>query len=223
MPQPSYQAQKRRATIRLTPVVHLITGETVNVVAETPAQFDEQVRFGPIGERVMAERPSPAEWLANQIEAIAFTAHAHADARPIIVPTPIACLIDQQTPLLCDAAVRRTPICAQEICLEASDADLSVPNADVRKGIENLRRKGFRVSVNATQSCEAHLSTALRLLLDNIRINGRDLDGNAALEDKVEAAQACGMAVIAENAAWRDGEYLATLGIEYGIRPLADA
>ncbi len=219
-------ATRSANAVRFMPIVHLCTGETVTLLAETQRRFEDSVAFGPASrtaERARAATLSPAEWLADHIESVAHDAHHRTEARPIIVSAPLAALIDPDTAMLCDAAIRRTPICAQEICIEISDADLAVPNTNSQAGVEALRRLGFRVSLNATRSCEAKLSSSLRLLLDSIRIDARKLELEEELEHRVEAAQACGMSVIAEHAHWRDGEYLASLGIDLALRPKTDS
>ncbi len=124
--------------------------------------------------------------------------------------------------MACDVAIARTKLCPQEICLEIEDAALALPSKTSQGGIEALRTKGFRVSLNATRSWQAALSTPLRLLLDNIRIDARNLEFEAELQDRVEAAVCCGMSVIAQHANWRDGDYLSNMGIEYALRPRAD-
>lgn len=209
--------------IRFAPVLHLHSGEPVLQIAETVRQFDERPRFGPAFEAINQEALDPATWLADQIEDIAQMAHDENDTRPIIVPLPVPSLLHPDTAMACDAALRRTPLCPQEICFEVSDAALTLAQEEVHRGIEALRRCGFRVSVDATCSWQAPLSAALRLLLDNIRIDTRALENDAELEHRVEAAAASGMSVIAEHAAWRDADWLADLGVEFAIRPRADA
>lgn len=215
---------KAPASFRLEPILHMQSGETVTLLAEALRPFEERAVFGPAAH--LAERQdaaTPAQWLADQIETIAISAHHRSEARPIIIASPLVALVHPDTPLLCDTAIRRTPVLPQEICLEVSDSDLATPHANAQKGIEALRRTGFRVSLNATKSNEAPLNSAMRLLLDNIRIDARRLDSDEELYDRVEAATASGMSVIAQNARWRDGEYLASLGIDLALRPRADA
>ena len=43
------------------------------------------------------------------------------------------------------------------------------------------------------------------------------------LMNRVEAAVACGISVIAEGARYRDGHELASIGVELAMRPSADA
>ena len=228
MQHPSFSSpsQQPAPRIRFTPIVHLQTGETVTLIAETDKRFEERAVFGRAAsgaERDDAASHTPAAWLASLVERVALQAQATTSERPIIVSTPLAALVHPDTATACDAAIRRTHMCPQEICLEISDAALALACKDTQDGIEALRRCGFRVSIDSTRSWQTALSTPLRLLLDNIRIDARHLDYETALEDRVEAASAAGMAVIAEHAPWRDGDYLASMGIDYALRPRADA
>ena len=211
------------AAVRFAPVVNLMTGETVTLIAETEKRFEERAVFGRAALAAERSQPaSPAAWLAAHVELVANQAHDSETHRPIIVPAPLAALMDPNTAVACDAAIRRTQLCAQEICIEIADAALALPTRETQTAIETLRRCGFRVSLNATRSWEASLSTAMRLLLDNIRIDARHIDMEAGVDTRIEAATSCGMAVIAENANWRDGDYLASLGVELGLRPRLD-
>ncbi len=212
--------------IRFAPVVHLQTGETVTLLAETEKRFEERAVFGPAAsaaERSAGAFHSPAAWLALHVEAVANDAHERTTERPVIISAPVAALIHPDTATACDAAIRRTRLCPQEICIEVTDAALALPTGDIQSGIEALRRCGFRVSLDATRSWQAPLSTALRLLLDNLRVDARHLEAEPELADRIEAASACGMSIIVENAPWRDGEYLASIGIDYAVRPRTDA
>ena len=228
MPQQSPFASQTQvsSSIRFAPVVHLQTGETKTLIAETEQRFEERAVFGRAAiaaECSGASHPSPAAWLAAHIEMVANDAHERTVERPVIVSAPLAALVHADTPLACDAAIRRTHLCAQEICIEISDAALALPGADTQTAIEKLRRCGFRISLDARQSWHAPLDASLRLLLDGLRIDARNLESEPELEDRVEAAVACGMTIIAENAPWRDGDYLASIGIDYGLRPRTDA
>lgn len=211
------------AAVRFAPVVNLMTGETVTLIAETEKRFEERAVFGRAALAAERSQPaSPAAWLAAHVELVANEAHESETHRPVIVPAPLAALMDPNTAMACDAAIRRTQLCAQEICIEIADAALALPTREAQTAVESLRRCGFRVSLNATRSWEASLSTAMRLLLDSIRIDARHIDMEAGVDARIEAATSCGMSVIAENANWRDGDYLASLGVELGLRPRLD-
>ena len=210
---------------RLLPVMHLETGDAVLLFAEAEKRFEERAVFGRVA--LAAERSeaaSPAQWIAERVEDVAHDAHCRTTERPVIVPIPMAALIHADTATACDAAVSRTRLCPQEICLEVDDAALATPsNQNAMEGIEALRRCGFRVSLNASRSWQAPLCYSLRVLLDSMRVDARKIETDEDLLDRIDAAASSGMLVIAENAHWRDSNFLNELGVEYGFRLKADA
>lgn len=212
--------------IRFLPVMHLHTGQTHTLLAETDKRFEERAVFGRAAiatESGHGGSPSPAAWLAEQVETVAIDAHYTASERPIIIPAPLAAMADEDVALACNAAIRRTNLCAQEICIEISDAALAAPGLQTQRSVEALRRFGFRVSLDATKSWQSPLSAAMRLLFESMRIDARHLNYEAELENRIDAAVMSGMTLIAEHAAWRDGDYLSSLGIDYCLRPRLDA
>ena len=210
---------------RLLPVMQLESGEAVLLFAEAEKRFEERAVFGRAA--LAAERSeacSPAEWIAERVEDVAQDAHYRTTERPVIVPIPMVALIHPDTPVACDAAVSRTHLCPQEICLEVEDAALALPSGQsAMEGIEALRRCGFRVSLNATRSWQSPLSYSLRVLLDSMRVDARKIETDDELLDRIDAAACSGMLVIAENAFWRDTHFLKEVGVEYGFRMKADA
>ncbi len=209
---------------RLLPVMHLETGEAVLLFADAEKRFEERAVFGRVA--LAAERSdaaSPAEWIAERVEEIAHDAHFRTTERPVIVPIPLPALLHADTAVACDAAIARTRLLPQEICLEVDSAALALPSAkEAQDGIERLRRCGFRVSLNATRSWDAPLGHSLRLLLDSLRVDARKIEAEDALQDRIETAAASGMLVIAENAYWRDSHFLGEVGVEYGFRMKSD-
>lgn len=220
--QPSGSILPGLQPIRFEPVVNLVRGDIVNLIASTPKRYEEFVFFGPSA--TLGEVQSPAAWLADTIESVARAGRDEpAHSRPILIEAPIAAMMHPDTPMACEAAAARSRILPQEICIEVTDASLSQSKEDITRSIEALRRKGFRVGINATRSWCTPLDTGLRLMLDCVRIDTRELWRCADLMNRVEAAASCGMAVIAENARYRDGDDLAELGVDLGVRPVADA
>jgi EAL domain-containing protein (putative c-di-GMP-specific phosphodiesterase class I) len=210
---------------RLLPVMHLETGDAVLLFAEAEKRFEERAVFGRVA--LAAERSetaSPAEWIAERVEDVAQDAHYRTTERPVIIPIPMVALIHPDTAVACDAAVSRTHLCPQEICLEVEDAALALPSAqNAIEGIEALRRCGFRVSLNASRSWQAPLSYSLRVLLDSMRVDARKIEADEELQNRIDAAACSGMLVVAENAYWRDTEFLNSVGVEYGFRMKTDA
>lgn len=211
-----------KSLLRFRPVVHLLTGDVVCAAAQSSRRFEELAAFGPSG--LAASPESPAVWLANLIEDLAVRARVtDMDVRPIHIEAPVAAMMHPDTPIACEAAAARSRLLPQEICIEVTDASLAQSKRDVTRSIESLRRKGFRLGVIATKSWSTPLDTSLRLMLDTVRVDARRLYDEPELAKRVEAAVACGMSVIAEGAAYRDGEDLSAMGVELALHPRTDA
>jgi EAL domain-containing protein (putative c-di-GMP-specific phosphodiesterase class I) len=167
---------------------------------------------------------NPAKWLSDQLVRVASATHGQSIGhRPILVPAPLAALAHSNTAVACDAAIRRTSLCQQEICLEFADAAFAGGVTDYVSRVGLLRRHGFRIAIDMRRSWQTPMNDALRLLVDTIRIDARAIDTNPDLVEIVEVADASGILIVAEHAHWRDGEYLADLGIHAASRPKADA
>lgn len=208
--------------LRFEPVVHLVTGEVACAAALSARRYEELAVFGPSG--LVCRTEGPAIWLSDLIEDVALRARVtDMDVRPVHVEAPVAAMMHPDTPAACEAAAARARLLPQEICIEVSDASLSQSKQDVIRSIDNLRRKGFRIGVIATRSWNTPLDTRLRLMLDSVRVDARQLFRDEDLMKRVDAAVACGMAVIADGARYRDGSELAGIGIELGMRPRSDA
>jgi hypothetical protein len=72
------------------------------------------------------------------------------------------------------------------------------------------------------KSWQTPLAEGMRLLIDTLRVDARNLDCDLLMET-CEAAAGAGILVIAENANWRDADELARLGISAGTRLRTDA
>ena len=202
--------------------MHLESGDSVAALAETPSHFSERPSFGPAALEI-PQQDNPAKHLADQIETVAAAANLlELNKRPILVKAPIAAFAHSGTGAACEAAVIRSKLCPQEICLEFSDAAFAASPQEAANRVKGLRLLGFRVSIDARQAWNAHLSTALRLTLDTYRINAEHLLGDTDLQWQCEAAAASGITVIAERARWRDAAWLSDFGIDYAIRPKTD-
>lgn len=215
-----------RAHVRFLPVMHLTAGDMLGMAAEEMLEFEERVSFGPVtGPATSAAKDAdPASWLAGRLTRIASAAWADgALGRPIMVTAPMAALVDQNTGLVCDAAIRRTTMCQQEFCLMFSDAAFSAEDADCASRVARLRRHGFRVGIDMRRSWQTGLSESLRLMIDTIRVDAGALETSEELQEIVEVARQSGILVVADNASWRDGEYLEGTGISGGIAPRSDA
>ncbi len=209
-------------TVRFKPVMHLMAGDSLGLLADEPIEFEERVSFGPASND--NEPLSAARWMAGRLERVASAACAeNLSHRPILVAAPMAALADLDTALLCDAAVRRTILCQQEFCLMFSDAAFAGDPADATDRVARLRRVGFRVGIDMRYSWQTPLSESLRILIDTIRIDAEALEESDDLIEMTQAAKASGILVVADHAGWRDGTFLEDLGVAGGVAPKSDA
>lgn len=206
--------------VRFMPVVHLLGGDSLGLVADEPVEFEERASFG----RAAAETSGAAKWMAQRLERIASAAVAQEQApRPILVTAPMAALSDPDTAVACDASVRRSVLCQQEFCLMFSDAALAGDAVDATSRLTRLRKAGFRVGIDMRYSWQTPLSESVRILIDTIRVDADAVAASDELCDVTAAAHACGILVVADHASWRDGSNLADYGVAGAVAPMADA
>ena len=208
--------------VRFKPVMHLLGGDSLGLVADEPVEFEERVSFGPAAND--SDAASPAKWMAGRLERVASAACAQEmPHRPILVAAPMAGLADPDTAVACDAAVRRTILCQQEFCLMFSDAAFAGDPADSTSRIARFRRAGFRVGVDMRHSWQAPLSESFRILIDTIRVDADALEASNDLCTVTQVAKSAGILVVADHASWRDGDYLSELGVAGAVAPQTDA
>lgn len=204
-------------------VQDLATGAAVGLMLEHRQRFDDGVRFGPGGVVTASEQESAPLWLAERIERAAFTeALAPAECRPIHVPAPDAAFEHPDTPVACRAAVARTPLLAQEFCLEFSDAAFALARHEAARIVRGYRRRGFRVGLDLTRSQSFAMSPEVCLMLDSVRVRACDLE-DEGVDRIVSQSRDGGIIVIVENPRWRDSESLISRGLTYALAPRADA
>lgn len=219
---PSTARATARSTIRFRPVVHLQAGDMLGMAAEEMVEFEERVSFGAVTGKT--ENLEPSAWLAERLVRVASAIWADgAQGRPILVPAPMAALVDQNTAVACDAAVRRTALCQQEFCLIFSDAAFSAEDVDSTSRVARLRKHGFRVGIDMRRSWQTGLSDAMRLMIDTIRVDAEEIEQSAELQEIVAVARSAGILVVADNANWRDGNYLGSAGVDGAVAPRCDA
>lgn len=218
----STSPRSEQSPVRLVPVVHLVAGDMLGMVAEEAMEFEERVRFGPI--TGASAGSDPAKWLADRLSRVASAAWAGAaTGRPILVSAPMAALAHANTAVACDAAVRRTTMCQQEFCLMFSDTAFAAEMVDCTSRVARLRKAGFRVGIDMRRSWHTPLSDSLRLMIDTIRVDADALEAAPDLQDVVAIARECGILVVADNANWRDGTFLEETGVAGAIAPRTDA
>jgi hypothetical protein len=220
----SRQTRPARPAARLLPVQHLVSGATCMLLSETSRDFEDRPRFGPAFQPTLADsgsQASAAEWMAHSIARFAGLAEAEGLACPLLVPAPLAALLHDDTAMVCHAVVERMQWTPQDLFLDVSASSLLVE--DVLPRLAALRRLGFRLSISTRPAGPVRLASDRLDLIDSLRFDVRQLDSCPELIHLVEAARAGGTRLIAEHSAWRDGDWLARLGVHHAIRPRADA
>jgi len=212
--------------LRLQPVIHLASGEITALVAETDRCFEDGVRFGPAVAR--AEGALGGEGALDCLtrlvgEAGALVRRLELAARPVHVPVPMAALKAASLVEAVAGAAERAGLCAQEICLEIADSAFQHRGRDMFCLVRDLRAAGVRAAIDARRSFDAPLSEGLCMLLETMRVRLRDLERSAEAEARVADADAAGIGVIVDGAHWRDGDWLAGLGVKLALRPGLDS
>jgi len=210
------------ARIRIKPSMHLCSGDAVGAFAEHASAFDERPKFTHAAHT--SEQASPAAWIARSISDLAVICDTLSyNERPIVLPIP-ACALSQPGLIeACNQAVAQTRFANQEISFEITDAVATTTGVLLQNIITNFRRNGFRVSIDARKSWSARLPATCWLMIDTLRVHPHHIDTEADLEDMIDIARTAGVAIVAQKPHWRDGDYLASLGIDYGLSPRADA
>jgi len=208
--------------LRLHPSVHLCRGDTVGAFVDPMFRLDDGPKFGPA--RAQTPTSNLEGRLINQLEQLA----SHCEvmsvaARPLVLPVPICVL---ETPALIDAClitIQHTRLCPQEIAFEFSDADLVRHSGFEFNLFRSLRMRGIRVAIDARKSFQSRLQPMSWLMVDSLRISGDHIELDQALDDMVANAAEAGVSIVVDKPKWRDGDYLAKMGIEYGVQPRLDA
>ena len=120
---------------------------------------------------------------------------------------------------LADELVSTSYLCPQEISFEIADATLVNHTQDAYGMMQAFRRRGFRVSVDARKCWQSALPPHAWLMVDTLRIDQASLSFDDKLEDYLEIARDAGVSIVADRPAWRDGYYLETFGVQYGVDP----
>lgn len=208
--------------LRLTPSVHLCSGDAVGAVAEHAFSYDDR----PFLANTHKNR-APVDacaWVGEKIRDLGVICDTlEFTTRPIILPIPARAIEPAKLLDACTHAVAQTHLCPQEISLELPDATLQVSDSYAKRFIDIFRRNGFRVSIDARKSWHAQMPNYYWLMIDTLRIKAGQIDEDQSLQDMIEAARTAGVAIIAEKPLWRQGDRLASLGIDYGTKPRSDA
>jgi hypothetical protein len=213
-------APVRAPRLRFKPIVNLTTGQSFGLHAETEFSFEDS--FQP-RHLLQDELPTAGGWLGDLIERVArLAADTDMRARPISLTAPLAALSDRDAPLAAEAGARRAGILPQEIRIDFPDAAISALDDLAWERLEAFRRRGFRIGLDARQSWRTPMSARARATFEAVRFNPTHVELQEVPMVRIEAASAEGVAMIAENARWRDAESLAAIGVSFAIAPRAD-
>ena len=208
--------------LRLRTTVHLCGGDTVGAFVDPMYRLDDSPKFGPATVDISASDLESR--LINQLAELAsYCETMGVSTRPLIMPVPICVL---ETPSLIDTClsmIKHTRLCPQELAFEFTDAEL-VRHAGFEFNLfRSLRMRGIRVAIDARKTCRSQLQPMSWLMVDTLRISSERINLDQALDDMIASAVDAGVSIIADKPKWRDGDYLANMGIEYGVQPRTDA
>lgn len=210
--------------MRFVPIVNLVSGEIISFAAETQSEFDDRPRFGPRSQlRLSAVAPNtPADWLCQHLIALADTGVSLNTKLPVSLKMPRASLFHNGMGSRCAASLDHTTASAGEFSFEVSLGALASTRSTPSQLLKPFADAGFHITLDATQFDGGSALDITPGLIGAIKIDAGwvDTEENTHL---LEQARRENWAVIAENAAWRDGEYLASLGVRYAIQPRTDA
>lgn len=202
--------------------MHLCSGDAVGAFMEYAYNFEDKPAL--LSNSDIKTHHTAASWIASKIIDMASMCDMiDYIERPLILPVPARTLIDNDVLEFCTNAAAQTRLCHQEISLEITDAAISAHTEEAVTFMHTFRRQGFRVSVDARKSCAGELPGECWLLVDTLRLRAQDIEVEPALQDMIGLASSAGVAIVAERALWRDGEYLARMGIDYALKPRTDA
>ncbi|MEM0985662.1 MAG: EAL domain-containing protein [Pseudomonadota bacterium] len=208
--------------IRLNPVLNLLSGDTVGMMAGRDLAYEDAARFGLACLDPIAN--TPQNHVVSLIaDAAALSRSSAKDDRPIHVPVPLTALTSRGFAAACRRAAERSCLCPQELVLDVVDSAIFHRNTDVMARLYALHGLGFRIGIDARQTWDAPHADGIGLLVERITIRGWAIEHDRSLEDSIEAASNAGVEIIAERPYWRDGPWLADLGVTCAINPRRDA
>ncbi len=212
---------ERVPRLRFKPIVRLADGAAYGLQAETDIAFEDTFRPRHLSD---AHLPSAAAWLGDLIERAARLAQdADFRLRPISISAPMAALSDPDTPMACEAGVLRSKLLPQEFRIDFCDASVSGLEDLAMDRVDAVRKRGFRVGLDARRSWRTPMNARARMTFEAVRLDPYALEALDIPMSRLEVASADGVALIADNVHWRDAEKLAESGINFAITPRMDS
>lgn len=215
-------APVRAPRLRFQPVVRLDDGAPFGVQTESDIEYEDTVRD--FGCNYSEAHEGVGEWLGNLIERTAKLARETGnEQRPVSICAPVAALTDRDAPMAAEAGAHRGNLLPQEIRIDFADASLATLEDLALDRVDAFRARGFRIGLDARKSWHTPMSARARMTFEAILINPQTLHNMDIPVSRVEIAAAEGVALIAENAHWRDAEELAAIGIHFAVAPRTDS
>ena len=212
---------ERVPRLRFQPIVRLADGAAYGLQAETDIAFEDTFRPRHLSD---AHLPSAAAWLGDLIERAARLAQdADFRQRPISISAPMAALADPDTPMACEAGVLRSKLLPQEFRIDFCDASVSGLEDLAMDRVDAVRKRGFRVGLDARRSWRTPMNARARMTFEAVRLDPYALEALDIPMSRLEVASADGVALIADNVHWRDTERLAESGINFATTPRMDS
>ncbi len=213
-------APVRAPQLRLRPVVRLEDGASFGAHVESEFGFEDTFRPRHLSDAAL---PSVATWFGELIERAARLAQERGEsARPLSVSAPMAALADPDAPMAAEAGVRRAGMLPQEIRIDFCDASVCALEDLALDRVDAFRKCGFRAGLDARRGWRTALGLRARMTFEAIRIDAKTIETMDIPMTRLEVAAAEGLAIIAENAAWRDGPELAKWGVCFAMAPRSD-
>lgn len=167
---------------------------------------------------------SPSEWIEQAIDTLGQAVRSKDDVnRPIHLPMPISVLLDEDASFSAYHACNSIGFCPQEFMLEFKDASFVQAGNTALDRLEEFRRYGFRIALDARTSFETPLSERLRSAIERLRVNGDDIKFDKTTQMRAEIVSQLGGDVILDRALWRDLDELRSRGATHCESLICDA
>ena len=213
----THQPGQRPLRSRFEICMDISTGELAFPITRVDPLFEEL----PL---TIIETSSPSEWLGQVVRKLAHAAKTNEmNARPIHVPMPFSILADPNGPARAQQAVRDEDCCPQEFILEFQDASFSVMEVTGLDRMEDYRRIGFRIGLDARTSSAAPFGARLRSAVERMRVSSEELLFDETIQMRAEIVSSIGGDVIIDRAPWQKAELLRSYGATHALRMMADA
>jgi hypothetical protein len=167
---------------------------------------------------------SPSVWLEKVIRKLAQAAKIHEmHSRPVHVPLPVGILYDDNGPASAQKAASAEDFCPQEFILEFQDASLASMDVAGLDRMEEYRRLGFRIGLDARMSSAAPFGARLRTAVERLRISADELLFDETVQMRADIVASMGGEVILDRAQWQKAELLRSYGATHALKLTADA